>query len=133
MLDQMLGLLSFLLFVFEIFVGTTILFMAIGARSLAHKDMLGLRNGVVFAGLTLTTSSMVVPTDLWAIETILAIHHFYCYINWNTSPYTQKILWWSSLNYTKSRSKEWTLYLCMTFNIITRHSQSKGFTNFTYS
>lgn len=88
---QLLLLLSFILFVFEIFLGITILLVTIGARSLPYKDMIGLRNGVIFAGLTLTTSSMVVPTDIWFVETLLAIHHFYCYINWDVSSYSKRV------------------------------------------
>ena len=40
---QLLLLLSFILFVFEIFLGITILLVTLGARSLPYKDMIGLQ------------------------------------------------------------------------------------------
>jgi len=120
MWETPLLVLSFFLFVFEIFLGMTTLLVSLGARSLPYKDMVGLRNFVVFAGLTITTSSMVVPSDLWVVETLLAAHHFYLYITWDVSDYSKKVLWWSSLNYTKSRSKEWSLRI-MALVIISVH------------
>ena len=84
MWETPLLVLSFFLFVFEIFLGMTTLLVSLGARSLPYKDMVGLRNFVVFAGLTITTSSMVVPSDLWVVETagrspFLPVHHLGCF------------------------------------------------------
>lgn len=92
MWETPLLVLSFFLFVFEIFLGMTTLLVSLGARSLPYKDMVGLRNFVVFAGLTITTSSMVVPSDLWVVETLLAAHHFYLYITWDVSDYSKKVI-----------------------------------------
>ena len=90
-LEMLLHIFSFLLFVFEIFLATTQFFVIIGARSLPYKDMLRLRHFFVFAGLTVTTSSMIVPSDIWVMETLLAAHHLYMYINWDVSPFCKKV------------------------------------------
>ncbi|XP_046658014.1 uncharacterized protein LOC124352537 [Daphnia pulicaria] len=101
----------FVLFILEGFLSLAHAHIALSFRALPLKDMARLQYFFLFATLTIATTSQVVVTQFWMADTFVMAHHLYCYVTWNSSSYTKKIIHWSSLNWTGSRMKVLPLFI----------------------
>lgn len=112
----------FVLFILEGFLSLAYAHIVFSFRALPLKDMARLQYFFLFATLTVATTSQVVVNPFWMADTFIMGHHLYCYVTWNASNYTRKVIHWSSLNWTESRMKVFPLFLG-TLGLVFLHGQ----------
>lgn len=132
-METLFEIFCFVLFVLEGFLSMFHAHIAFSIRSLPLKDMERLKYFFLFSTLTMATTAQATTGQFWIADTFVMAHHMFCYLTWNTSSYTKKVviknfpnmnldgcfnalffhqlIHWSSLNWTESRMNVLPLFL----------------------